>query len=457
MEASVQNKHLQVEASYKQIIRLALPISFAILIPQINYVTNNIFLGHYSPEALAVAGVTGVYYLIFASIGFGLNNGLQTLIARRAGENRPDEIGKIFNQGVMIGLVIAIFGIVVTWTVAPTIFSIFITDPSRLQEAISFSKIRIWGLSFLYIYQMRNALLVGTNQSRYLASGALAEASANILFDWLLINGKWIFPEMGLNGAAVASIIAEFTGMFVVYMVIRKKGIARKFQLFKNFRPDRQQLSLIFSISSPLIFQHGISIISWEYFFLLIDSHGERALAVSNAMRNLFGLGGVIYWAFASTANMMVSNLIGQGKQEEVWGLLKKIIRINMGLVSIILVLVNIAPRIFLSIYGQDNDFVEAAIPVLHVVSLAMFMHSFSFVFLMSVTGTGNTRVSLMIEIVAIILYSAYVYLVLDKYYLSITYGWMSEWLYSICMFVPSFFYMRSNRWKNRKILAGYL
>src|SRR5688572_6804979 len=115
------NTGLQVEISNRQILKMALPISLAILVPQLNFITNNIFLGHYSEQALAVASITGVYYLIFAMIGFGLNNGLQTLIARRAGENRPDEIGKIFAQGVLISFIIAITGIVLTWFVAPLI------------------------------------------------------------------------------------------------------------------------------------------------------------------------------------------------------------------------------------------------------------------------------------------------------------------------------------------------
>lgn len=450
MEGAGLNKDLQVEASYRQIIRLALPISFAILIPQINYVTNNIFLGHYSQQDLAIAGITGVYYLIFAAIGFGLNNGLQTLIARRAGENRPEEIGKIFNQGILISLAIAAIGIIVTWTLAPPVFSLFMKDPIRLEKAIEFSRIRIFGLPFLYIYQMRNALLVGTNQSRYLASGALAEASANVLFDFLLIQGRFGFPEMGLNGAAVASIIAEFTGMFVVYMVIRWKGIAKRFQLFKNFRADKQNLSLIWKMSSPLVFQHAISIMSWEYFFLLNDAHGETALAISNAMRNLFGMGGVITWALAATTNMMVSNIIGQGKQQEVWRLLNKLIRISSGLTLIIILTVNLLPRTVLSIYGQDGAFMELAIPVLRIVSVAMVMHSFSVIFLFAVTGSGNPRITLLIEFFSITMYSIYVYLVLDKYFLSIIYGWMSEWLYWLCMFVPSWLYMRSNRWKNK-------
>ncbi len=91
--------NFQVVVSNKQILRIALPISVAILVPQINFITNNIFLGGLNEESLAAAGITGVFYLVFAVIGNGLNNGLQALIARRAGENRIDEIGKKFFPG----------------------------------------------------------------------------------------------------------------------------------------------------------------------------------------------------------------------------------------------------------------------------------------------------------------------------------------------------------------------
>ena len=160
----------------------------------------------------------------------------------------------------------------------------------------------------------------------------------------------------------------------------------------------------------------------------------------------------VITWALAATTNMMVSNIIGQGKQHEVWGLLNKMIRISSGLILVLMLVVNLVPRFILSIYGQDGAFMELAIPVLRIVSLAMVLHSFSVIFLFAVTGSGNTRITLAIEFFAIIMYSIYVYLVLDKYFLSITYGWMSEWLYWTCMFVPSFIYMRSGRWKNKVV-----
>ena len=112
---------LQVEISNRQILKIALPISLALMVPQFNFIINNIFLGHLSEQALATASITGVYYLIFASIGYGLNNGLQALISRRAGENKPQEIGKIFNQGVLMAMMIAALGIFTTYFIAPLI------------------------------------------------------------------------------------------------------------------------------------------------------------------------------------------------------------------------------------------------------------------------------------------------------------------------------------------------
>jgi len=113
---------LQVNISSKQILTISVPIALAILVPQFNFIINNIFLGALSKQALAIGGITGVYYLIFGVMGQGLNNGLQALISRRAGENRVDEIGVLFNQGVIISICLSIIGIGFTYFIAPTIF-----------------------------------------------------------------------------------------------------------------------------------------------------------------------------------------------------------------------------------------------------------------------------------------------------------------------------------------------
>ncbi|PWT77765.1 MAG: hypothetical protein C5B59_03110, partial [Bacteroidetes bacterium] len=170
----------QLKFSNRQILSIALPICLAILVPQFNYITNNIFLGHLDEQSLAAAGITGVYYLIFAVIGNGLNNGLQALISRRAGENRIDEIGKLFHEGIRVAFIIAGIGVLTTYLLAPLIMRYSLSSPVLQEQVIRFLKIRIWGLPFLYIYQLRNALLISTNQSKYLVYGTASETVANI-------------------------------------------------------------------------------------------------------------------------------------------------------------------------------------------------------------------------------------------------------------------------------------
>lgn len=444
--------NLQVNISNRQILAIAMPITAAIIVPQINFITNNIFLGGLGQKSLALAGITGVYYLIFAVVGHGLNNGLQALISRRAGENRVEDIGNLFSQGIRIALVFAVLGMVLTWFIAPVVLGFSLHDADSVKDCVSFLRIRIIGLPFLYVYQMRNALLVGTNQSRYLIIGTATEALTNIFFDYALIYGKFGMPALGFNGAAYASVISEFAGLAVIFVVIRMNGIARQLNLFKNWAYDISNIKLILHQSYPLILQHCISIISWEFFYILIEHHGQRDLAISNTMRNIFGFFGCFTWAFAATANTMVSNVIGQGLQHKVVSLIYRIMGWSLGFALLVCIFLNVFPHLFLSIYGQGEDFITAAIPVMRIVSSALVLMSISVVWMNAVTGTGNSKMNLLSEIAAITFYCIYVYITLEKLNLPIAWGWASEWIYWTTILVPSFWYIQSGRWKHKRI-----
>jgi MATE family multidrug resistance protein len=445
-------RDLRLDTSYRQILAMALPISLAMLVPQINFITNNIFLGGLGERQLASAGITGVFYLIFAVAGNGLNNGLQALIARRAGQNLHHEIGEVFFHGIWVALGFAFLGIAITTFAAPPLLNSMIRDPLIAEEVISFLRIRIWGLPLLYLYVMRNALLVGTNQTRLLIWGTLAEALTNIALDYALIYGHWGFPALGFNGAAYASIVAEGVGLVVIYVIIHINGIHRDFSLFENIKWRMDMARTIVVRSAPLMAQFILSIATWEYFYLLIEHHGSQALAISNTMRNIFGVVGIFAWAFAATTNTMVSNIIGQGREAEVLPLVRKIMWVSVGFSTIMIMLLNINPGSYLAIYGQGPQFVEAALPVLRIVSMALWMMAVGTVWLNAVTGTGNTVVNLVIEIITLVIYIIYVYVVLEYLNLSIVWGWGSEWVYWISMFSMSLVYMLSGRWRGKKI-----
>ncbi|HAC24080.1 MAG TPA: hypothetical protein DCE81_04110, partial [Cytophagales bacterium] len=367
-------------------------------------------------------------------------------------QNLHHEIGEVFFHGIWVALGFAFLGIAITTFAAPPLLNSMIRDPLIAEEVISFLRIRIWGLPLLYLYVMRNALLVGTNQTRLLIWGTLAEALTNIALDYALIYGHWGFPALGFNGAAYASIVAEGVGLVVIYVIIHINGIHRDFSLFENIKWRMDMARTIVVRSAPLMAQFILSIATWEYFYLLIEHHGSQALAISNTMRNIFGVVGIFAWAFAATTNTMVSNIIGQGREAEVLPLVRKIMWVSVGFSTIMIMLLNINPGSYLAIYGQGPQFVEAALPVLRIVSMALWMMAVGTVWLNAVTGTGNTVVNLVIEIITLVIYIIYVYVVLEYLNLSIVWGWGSEWVYWISMFSMSLVYMLSGRWRGKKI-----
>ena len=450
MEATLPIKDLKVQVNNKQILSIALPITLAIIIPQINMLTNSMFLGNLSTAALGNAGITGVFYLIFAVAGNGLNNGLQSEFSRYAGGDNTNAFKTILAQAIRISLQLAVAGILLTWFVAPYILQ-HVADPKAYPEEISFLKIRILGLPFLFLFQMGNAFLVASLNSRYLMIGFIAETFVNILLDYLLIYGHWGFPAMGFNGAAVASVIAEATGFFVLLMVLYKTGLKKEYGLLKSFKYDKTTTREIIKISTPLIVQYVISVTTWLVFFIFIEAlHDQTAKAISNTMRNVFGLTGVFVWAFAGTTNVMVSNLMGQKKEDDVVDAISRIMIWSFTLCSVMCLIINFFPVVFFGLFGQGKEFVKEGIPVMRVVSIGLLFMSIANIWLNGVTGTGKTKVNLLIEIIAITVYLIYTYIFTKLHYTTLAMAWSNELVYWTLIFLLSFIFLKSGKWKTK-------
>lgn len=448
MESNQTINDLKVHVDNRQILSIALPITLAILIPQLNMLVNSIFLGHLSNDALGNAGITGVFYLIFAVAGHGLNSSMQSVFSGYAGSGRPEFFKVVLSQGIRISILFAVIFILFTWFVAPSILK-QVANPSSYPEEMSFLKIRILGLPFLYLFQMGNAFLIASLNSRFLMIGFICEALVNVLFDYFLIFGKYGFPEMGFNGAAVASVLSECVGMIVVFSVIFITGLKKRYQLFQSFYKDKHISAQIYKIALPLVLQFILSLATWLVFFLLIETKGPMAKAISNTMRNVFGLAGVFVWAFAGTSNTMVSNLIGQKREEMVIPVIKKISLWSLGLCTLMISILNLFPEVFFKLFGQSTAFLEEGIPVIRIVSLGLIFMSFANIWLNGLTGTGKTKINLMIEIVAILLYLIYTWYFMVHHYISLSMAWSNEFIYWLTIFTFSFLYIKSGKWKS--------
>ncbi len=443
---------LGVAATNKQIIKLAAPISLALLIPQLNFFTNTAFLGRLGIRELGVNGITGVFYLILAMIGYGLSSGMQIQMARRAGEGDKHGLAQVFTNGVMLSVLFSLALMMLTMWFVPILFNYSLHDQNDLSLSVNFIYIRVWGLPFLMLTQLLSAFFISISRSRLLIYGSLVATVLNIVFDYLLIFGKFGFPALGFKGAAVASVIAEVCYCATMVIIFFYHRQHRDYPMFDYKHFDLALSEKTLAVASPLIVQFIFSIGGWLIFFIFIEQLGGQSLAASQVLRNIFGIVGVGTWALATTCNTMVSNIIGQGRRREVMRIIVKICKLSLAYAVVLCVLLLLFSKEFLSIYSDDVSLIAFSIPSLRVIVVATLIMSVSTVVFNGVVGTGNTLVNLTMEVTSVCIYLLYCYFIIRVRHSPLYLCWGSEFVYWTCLLTFSTIYLKSGRWKGKEI-----
>lgn len=441
---------LKIENSYRNIIRLALPMSVAIIIPQISMFMTTLFLGYYQPtyggissnDLLAASGIAGIYHLTMVMFGYGLVSGMLMLMSRKAGEDNRKGLMEIFNNGIYLCWGFSILLCLLSQWLAPLLFQKYVHHKEVQLAAISFIRIRSFALPMMITAQLINAYFIATSQSRKIIYGSVSQAVVNVFFDYLLIFGIGIFPTLGLNGAAYASVLADLVFCLVACWVFIRSSEMKGIKTIRIKNLEGALLKDIFKKSSPLMVQYLLSIGAWEVFFLFVEHLGEKESAVSQILRTVFGIVGVATWALASTSNSMVSNLIGQGRKGEVMPMIHKIVHVSLGYALVVGLPILLFPEFFLGMMTNNHELIPIGKVSLQIVVIATWMLSISTIFFNGVVGTGNTRLNMYFEFASIFLYLIYCSIVIEYKRMPLAYAWGSEFIYWLTLFSFSAYYL---------------
>ncbi len=423
----------------------------SLLAQNIVSITDTAFLGRVGEIELGASAIAGLYYFCFYMIGFGFGTGLQIIVSRRKGEKKDSLIGLAVDNGIYFLFLLAVFLIFVSLFFAPDFFRFSISSPKILQQSIVFLDYRIWGLFFAFCNIVFRSFFVGITNTKYLTYNAVIMAVSNIILDYGLIFGNLGLPEMGLKGAAIASVISEaIAAVFFVIIVIKNKRF-EMYNLFTFKRPEWKIIYSILDISFYIMLQFFISLGAWFTFFLIIEKTGERSLAISNVIRSIYMLLMIPVWGYCSAVSSMVSSKIGEGKSNEVIDVIKRVTIMSVFTTSILVLIVAFFPAFSLSIYTSDISFIKDGIASLYVILGATLVFSATMISFNAVSGTANTNISLFIEIITIIIYLISAYLL--AYYIGKPEViWCSEYIYYIFTGGFSILYLWKGNWRNKKV-----
>ena len=435
----------------KEIWRVTYPIFLGLLAQNVINVTDTAFLGRVGEVALGAAAMGGLLYICVYTIAFGFSVGSQILIARRNGEGNYRAVGPIMWQGTAFSFGMAVCLLILMYFSAAPLIRLLITSDSIYGATYEFFTWRIWGFLFAFVNVMFRGLYIGITRTKALTMNAVVMALVNVVLDYALVFGELGLPEMGVRGAALASVIAEASSLLFFLLYTYYKVDLKKYGLNRFGQFDLSMVLRILRISCFTMVQYFLAMAIWFVFFMALERLGQRQLAVANIVRSVYVVLLIPVQALSTTANTLVSNLIGAGGSSGVVTLLHKISRMSFLIMVVCVGLCVAFPGSILSVYTNEEALLVESVSALYVVCGAMLIASLANVYFNGISGTGNTQAALVLEIFVQVFYALYIIVVGMVIQAPVDVCFTTEVIYYVLMLGSSLIYLKKQNGRTKR------
>lgn len=442
---------MKAKITNREIWSIALPIMLGNMAQTIINFTDTAFLGRLGVIALGASMLAGIFYLVFTTVAAGFAVGIQIIVARRFGEKNYGRIGIIFEHGAIFVLILGLALFSILYLFSDQLLLALINSPNIYQDAVEYISFRQFGIVFVCFNFLYRALYVGISNTKVITYSTAVMAVVNIVLDYCLIFGKFGFPEMGIGGAALASLCAEISAFlyFTIYSYITLRK--REFGLFKLYGLESELMGRILKISTPTMVQKLFSFSAWFVFFVMIEKMGEAATGISSIVRSIYIILITPCFAFSTATNTLVSRIIGEGELKQVFPTIGKVLMNCLLCTLPIVLIVALFPMQIAGIYTDDLTLASLVVPSIYVICGGTIFQCLGNAYFEAVSGTGNTSAALYLESTILAIYVLFIYLT-SHFTTKVELVWTAEIVYGALLGILCFVYMRLAKWDKKRI-----
>ena len=455
----MHHRYIGDKAFYRRVIGVAVPIIIQNGITNFVSLLDNIMVGQVGTVPMSGVSIVNGLLFVFNLCVFGASSGAGIFTAQFYGSKDDDGIRHTFRFKFLICIVISLVGAAIFLLGGSSLIGLYLTGEGdaataagALDHGLKYLAIMLWGFLPFALTNTYSSTLRETGETFIPMLGGIAAVFVNLVLNYILIFGKLGCPALGIAGAAIASSAAELVSLLFFAIYTRLKGNPRRYRLFRFRGVNFRELGLIFNVSIWTMMQAFISTATWFLFFLAVEHLGERQLAISNIVRSLSSILFVTISAFGSTTSALVSTLMGRGEPKLVMPTVWQIVRMSYWAALPVMALMALFPSLVLHIYTGDQSLISASIASLWVMVAIYFTLIPSNMLFCAVSGTGNTRAAMLMELVALAVYVAAIWQIIIVHRPDIAVCWTVDHIYSIVLLLFTYLYLTKANWQNKKI-----
>jgi MATE family multidrug resistance protein len=450
------------EGGYREVLVIAIPLILSTATWSVQHFVDRMFLTWYSPETIAAAMPAGMLNFSLISVFMGTAGYVSTFVAQYYGAKRYHRIGPALWQGIYI----SVFGGCVLLSAIPLAGPIFkmVGHSSQVQqnEIIYFQILCLGGGAYIASYAL-SGFFSGRGKTWPVMWVNALTTAVNLILDYALIFGHWGFPEMGIRGAAIATVVAGLFSLTVFFALLFTGGNDFIYHTLRGWRPEKDLFIRLLRFGFPSGVQFFLEMAGFTGFVLVVGRLGTVSLAATNIAFNINTLAFMPMIGCGIAISVLVGKYLGGEKPEFAHTAAYSGFHLTFAYMVSIAAAYVLVPDLFVAPFAHHADpagfgeIYHLSVILLRFVAVYSIFDTMNIIFCSAIKGAGDTRyVMFMTVILSVFVLIIPVYVAVEVMASGLMVAWVFATIYVTSLGVTFYLRFLGGKWKAMRVIERH-
>ena len=392
---------------YKRMITIAFPIMIQNGVTNFVNMLDNIMVGQVGTLQMTSVSIVNQLIFVFNLCIFGALSGAGIFTAQFYGKKDDEGVKNTLQFKIVSAIILTLAGLAVFILFGDNLISAYIqsdSDPQDIALVASYSKsylnIMLWGNLPFAIASAYASTMRETNDRVIPMISTVTAVFINLILNYILIFGHFGAPEMGIEGAAIATVIARFAecGILMVWGHTHKKKYPFLKRVVSKTTLTKEQIKKIIIVSTPLLINEGLWSMGMAFLNQCYSVRGLSVVAAINIVNTLNNVFNVAFIAFGSAIGIILSQMLGAGKKDEAAKSGPRMIFFATSVVLGFAVVMMCFSRLFPGIYNTEQEVKDLASTIIIVIASFMPVQAFTNACYFTLRSGGKTFITFLFD-----------------------------------------------------------
>ncbi len=389
-----------MKSFYKSFFILMVPMALKELIAAFINLLDTVMLGNFGKDVIAAVGIANQWYFLFTVLVFGMCGGAGVFASQYWGARDLNKVRKVLGINLVLVTFLSAVFILVSVIMPEVVIKTFRKDPAVVEYGVKYLRIACFSYLFSGVTAAYDMSLCCSENANIPFISRFVGLFVNLVMNWVLIFGKLGFPALGVEGAAIATIIARMSELAIILGAIYGKKLVQAAKISELISIPKGMLGGYFKAALPVTLNEGAWALGTVTYSWVFSQISTDAMVVITIVQNIERLLLVFFHGGGNAAGILIGKLVGGGDYKEAYTVSKKLCLMNTVFALCVSVLFVFARPLVLIPYNITPEIYRDALNILFLTAIIMNVKALTFYFIVGVfRNGGDTKHAAIIDI----------------------------------------------------------